>query len=430
MYPTRMVIEGFDPALAGAISAELARQEDHIELIASENYASPRVLEAQGSALTNKYAEGYPGKRYYGGCEFVDIAESLAIERAKKLFGADYANVQPHSGSQANAAVYLALLKPGDTILGMSLDHGGHLTHGAKVNFSGKIFNAVQYGIRPDNGEIDYDELERIALEAKPKLIIAGFSAYSRVLDFPRFRAIADKVGAYLMADMAHIAGLVAAGVHPSPVPYADVVTTTTHKTLRGPRGGLILARANDELTKKFNSLVFPGTQGGPLMHVIAAKAVAFLEALQPEFTAYQHQVVANARAMCARLQQRGYRIVSGGTDNHLFLIDLSDKNITGKAADAALGEAHITVNKNAVPNDPRPPFVTSGVRIGTPAATTRGFREAEVTQVADWIADVLDAEGALDVVARVRAAVTELCRRFPVYESSQQALAGLSAER
>jgi glycine hydroxymethyltransferase len=430
MYPTRMVIEGFDPALAGAISAELARQEDHIELIASENYASPRVLEAQGSVLTNKYAEGYPGKRYYGGCEFVDIAESLAIERAKQLFGADYANVQPHSGSQANAAVYLALLKPGDTILGMSLDHGGHLTHGAKVNFSGKIFNAVQYGIRPDNGEIDYDELERIALEAKPKLIIAGFSAYSRVLDFPRFRAIADKVGAYLMADMAHIAGLVAAGVHPSPVPYADVVTTTTHKTLRGPRGGLILARANDELTKKFNSLVFPGTQGGPLMHVIAAKAVAFLEALQPEFTAYQHQVVANARAMCARLQQRGYRIVSGGTDNHLFLIDLSDKNITGKAADAALGEAHITVNKNAVPNDPRPPFVTSGVRIGTPAATTRGFREAEVTQVADWIADVLDAEGAADVVARVRAAVTELCRRFPVYESSQQALAGLSAER
>jgi glycine hydroxymethyltransferase len=430
MYPTRMVIEGFDPALAGAISAELARQEDHIELIASENYASPRVLEAQGSVLTNKYAEGYPGKRYYGGCEFVDIAESLAIERAKQLFGADYANVQPHSGSQANAAVYLALLKPGDTILGMSLDHGGHLTHGAKVNFSGKIFNAVQYGIRPDNGEIDYDELERIAIEAKPKLIIAGFSAYSRVLDFPRFRAIADKVGAYLMADMAHIAGLVAAGVHPSPVPYADVVTTTTHKTLRGPRGGLILARANDELTKKFNSLVFPGTQGGPLMHVIAAKAVAFLEALQPEFTAYQYQVVANARAMCARLQQRGYRIVSGGTDNHLFLIDLSDKNITGKAADAALGEAHITVNKNAVPNDPRPPFVTSGVRIGTPAATTRGFREAEVTQVADWIADVLDAEGALDVVARVRAAVTELCRRFPVYESSQQALAGLSAER
>jgi glycine hydroxymethyltransferase len=430
MYPTRMVIEGFDPALAGAISAELARQEDHIELIASENYASPRVLEAQGSVLTNKYAEGYPGKRYYGGCEFVDIAESLAIERAKQLFGADYANVQPHSGSQANAAVYLALLKPGDTILGMSLDHGGHLTHGAKVNFSGKIFNAVQYGIRPDNGEIDYDELERIAIEAKPKLIIAGFSAYSRVLDFPRFRAIADKVGAYLMADMAHIAGLVAAGVHPSPVPYADVVTTTTHKTLRGPRGGLILARANDELTKKFNSLVFPGTQGGPLMHVIAAKAVAFLEALQPEFTAYQYQVVANARAMCARLQQRGYRIVSGGTDNHLFLIDLSDKNITGKAADAALGEAHITVNKNAVPNDPRPPFVTSGVRIGTPAATTRGFREAEVTQVADWIADVLDAEGAADVVARVRAAVTELCRRFPVYESSQQALAGLSAER
>jgi glycine hydroxymethyltransferase len=396
--------------------AERQRQEDHIELIASENYASPRVLEAQGSVLTNKYAEGYPGKRYYGGCEYVDVAETLAIERAKKLFGADYANVQPHSGSQANAAVYLAMLKAGDRILGMSLDHGGHLTHGAKVNFSGKLFEAHQYGIRNDNGEIDYDALERQAVEVQPKLIIAGFSAYSRVLDFPRFRAIADRVGAYLMADMAHVAGLVAAGVYPSPVPYADVVTTTTHKTLRGPRGGLILARKNDELTKKFNSLVFPGTQGGPLMHVIAAKAVAFLEALQPEFVAYQKQVLANARAMAAQLQRRGYRIVSGGTDNHLFLIDLSDKNITGKDADAALGRAHLTVNKNSVPNDPRPPMVTSGIRVGTPAATTRGFKEPEVVQVADWIADILDAEGSEAAIEQVRTAVTALCRRFPVY--------------
>jgi glycine hydroxymethyltransferase len=416
MFPTSMVIDGFDPELAAAIAAEKRRQEQHIELIASENYASPRVLEAQGSLLTNKYAEGYPGKRYYGGCEHVDVAEQLAIDRARKLFGADYANVQPHSGSQANAAVMLALLKPGDTILGMSLDHGGHLTHGAKVNFSGKLFNAVQYGIRPDNGEIDYDVLEKLALEHKPKLIIAGFSAYSRVLDFPRFRAIADKVGAYLMVDMAHVAGLVAAGVYPNPVPYADVVTTTTHKTLRGPRGGLILARANDEITKKFNSLVFPGTQGGPLMHVIAAKAVAFLEALQPEFKAYQQQVVTNARAMAKRLQARGYRIVSGGTDNHLFLLDLSDKQITGKEADAALGRAHITVNKNAVPNDPRPPAVTSGIRIGTPAGTTRGFGVAEFEQVADWIADVLDANGSDAAIERVRGQVEALCARFPVY--------------
>jgi len=416
MFRTTMVIEGFDPELAAAMRAERERQEHHIELIASENYASPRVLEAQGSVLTNKYAEGYPGKRYYGGCEFVDVAERLAIERAKQLFGADYANVQPHSGSQANAAVYLALLKPGDTILGMSLDHGGHLTHGAKVNFSGKLFNAVQYGIRPDNGEIDYDALEKLALESKPKLIIAGFSAYSRTLDFPRFRAIADQVGAYLMVDMAHVAGLVAAGCYPNPIPYADVVTTTTHKTLRGPRGGLILARANDELTKKFNSLVFPGTQGGPLMHVIAAKAVAFLEALQPEFKGYQQQVVVNAKAMANRMIERGYRIVSGGTDNHLFLIDLSNKNITGKDADAALGRANITVNKNAVPNDPRPPMVTSGLRIGTPASTTRGFKEAEVRQVADWIADVLDAEGAEATIERVRGEVVALCRRFPVY--------------
>ncbi|MFZ9653240.1 MAG: serine hydroxymethyltransferase [Steroidobacteraceae bacterium] len=416
MFPADTKIAGFDPELDAAIHAEMQRQEDHIELIASENYASPRVLEAQGSVLTNKYAEGYPGKRYYGGCEHVDVAETLAIERAKKLFGADYANVQPHSGSQANAAVYLALLKAGDPILGMSLDHGGHLTHGAKVNFSGKLFTAHQYGIRPDNGEIDYDALERQALEVKPRLIIAGFSAYSRVLDFPRFRAIADKVGAYLHVDMAHVAGLVAAGVYPTPIPYADVVTTTTHKTLRGPRGGLILARKNDELTKKFNSLVFPGTQGGPLMHVIAAKAVAFLEALQPEFVDYQKQVLANARAMAARMQQRGYRIVSGGTDNHLLLIDLADKNITGKDADAALGRAHITVNKNAVPNDPRPPMVTSGVRVGTPAATTRGFKEAEIVQVADWIADILDAEGSEASIERVRGQVTALCRRFPVY--------------
>ena len=418
MFRTTMVIEGFDPELAAAIRAERERQEHHIELIASENYASPRVLEAQGSVLTNKYAEGYPGKRYYGGCEFVDVAERLAIERARQLFGADYANVQPHSGSQANAAVYLALLKPGDTLLGMSLDHGGHLTHGAKVNFSGKLFNAVQYGIRPDNGEIDYDALERQALEVKPRMIIAGFSAYSRTLDFPRFRAIADKVGAYLVVDMAHVAGLVAAGCYPNPVPLADVVTTTTHKTLRGPRGGLILARANDEITRKLNSLVFPGTQGGPLMHVIAAKAVAFLEALQPEFKDYQKQVVVNARAMAARMIERGYRIVSGGTDNHLFLIDLSDRNITGKDADAALGRANITVNKNAVPNDPRPPMITSGLRIGSPAATTRGFREAEVRQVADWIADVLDAEGAEATIERVRGEVVTLCRRFPVYGS------------
>jgi glycine hydroxymethyltransferase len=416
MFPASMVIDDFDPELAAAMAAERQRQEDHIELIASENYASPRVLAAQGSVLTNKYAEGYPGKRYYGGCEFVDVAERLAIERARQLFGADYANVQPHSGSQANAAVYLALLKPGDTILGMSLDHGGHLTHGAKVNFSGKLFNAVQYGIRSDTGEIDYDALEKLALESRPRLIIAGFSAYSKTLDFPRFRAIADQVGAYLMVDMAHVAGLVAAGVYPNPVPYADVVTTTTHKTLRGPRGGLIIARANDEITKKFNSLVFPGTQGGPLMHVIAAKAVAFLEALQPDFKVYQQQVVANARAMAKRLQSRGYRIVSGGTDNHLFLLDLSDKQITGKDADAALGRAHITVNKNAVPNDPRPPAITSGIRIGTPAGTTRGFGTGEFEQVADWIAEVLDANGAEAAIESVRGQVEALCRRFPVY--------------
>jgi glycine hydroxymethyltransferase len=416
MFTAKMTIAGFDPELAKAIADERNRQEDHIELIASENYASPRVLEAQGSVLTNKYAEGYPGKRYYGGCEFVDVAESLAIERAKQLFGAAYANVQPHSGSQANAAVYLAMINPGDTILGMSLDHGGHLTHGSKVNFSGKLFKAFQYGIKSDTGEIDYDQVQSLASEHRPRMLVAGFSAYSRIVDWQRFRAIADSVGAYLFVDMAHVAGLVAAGVYPNPVPFADVVTTTTHKTLRGPRGGLILARPHPELHKKFNSLVFPGTQGGPLMHVIAAKAVAFLEALQPEFKTYSAQVVTNARMMAQVLQQRGYKIVSGGTDNHLFLLDLVDKDITGKDADAALGRAHITVNKNAVPNDPRPPAISSGLRIGTPAVTTRGFKEDEVRQLTGWIADVLDHMGDESAVERVRAEVLKICRRFPVY--------------
>jgi glycine hydroxymethyltransferase len=418
MFPANTRIADFDPELQQSIDAEKRRQEEHIELIASENYASPRVLEAQGSVLTNKYAEGYPGKRYYGGCEFVDIAEKLAIERAKKLFGAAYANVQPHSGSQANAAAYLALINPGDTILGMSLDHGGHLTHGAKVNFSGKVFKAVQYGLNPATGEIDYDQVERLAQEHRPRLVIAGFSAYSRVVDWARFRKISDAIGAYFLVDMAHVAGLVATGEYPSPIPHADVVTTTTHKTLRGPRGGMILARANEEIEKKLNSLVFPGTQGGPLMHVIAAKAVSFLEALQPEFGTYQKQVLANSRAMAAALVKRGYKIVSGGTDNHLFLVDLIEKNITGKDADAALGRAHITVNKNAVPNDPRPPFVTSGLRIGTPAVTTRGFREAEVTELANWIADVLDENGSEGVINRIRGKVGEICKRFPVYAS------------
>ncbi len=416
MFNKQMTIAGFDAELDAAILAEQGRQEDHIELIASENYASPRVLEAQGSVLTNKYAEGYPGKRYYGGCEYVDVAEQLAIDRAKELFGAAYANVQPHSGSQANMAVYLALLNPGDAVLGMSLDHGGHLTHGAKVNFSGKLYNAFQYGIKADTGQIDYEQVERLAKEHRPKLIIAGFSAYSRVVDWARFRGVADSVGAYFLVDMAHVAGLVAAGVYPNPVPHADVVTTTTHKTLRGPRGGLILARPHADLHKKFNSLVFPGIQGGPLMHVIAAKAVAFREALQPEFKTYSTQVVANARAMTEVLMQRGYKIVSGGTDNHLFLLDLVDKNITGKDADAALGRAHITVNKNAVPNDPRPPMVTSGLRIGTPAVTTRGFKETEVRQLSLWIADVLDHMGDEASVERVRLDVMALCRRFPVY--------------
>ncbi len=416
MFSPDMRIQAFDPELAAAIGAERLRQERHLELIASENYASPRVMEAQGTVLTNKYAEGYPGRRYYGGCENVDIAEQLAIDRAKKLFGAAYANVQPHSGSQANAAVYLTLLQPGDTLLGMSLDHGGHLTHGAKVNFSGKLFKAVQYGLDPATGEIDYDSVERLALEHRPKMILAGFSAYSRIVDWQRFRSIADAVGAGFVVDMAHVAGLVAAGVYPNPVPIADVVTTTTHKTLRGPRGGLILAREHAELHKKLNSMIFPGTQGGPLMHVIAAKAVAFLEALSPDFVDYQRQVVANAKTMAAELVGRGYRVVSGGTDNHLFLLDLIGRAYTGKDADAALGRAHMTVNKNAVPNDPRPPFVTSGLRIGTPAITTRGFGLDESRQVGSWIADVLDAMGDESVVERVRSQVLAICGRFPVY--------------
>ncbi|MBS0376471.1 MAG: serine hydroxymethyltransferase [Proteobacteria bacterium] len=432
MFASTMTIAGFDPELAAAIAAERQRQEDHIELIASENYTSPRVLEAQGSVLTNKYAEGYPGKRYYGGCEFVDIAEQLAIDRAKQLFGASYANVQPHSGSQANAAVYFALMNAGDTMLGMSLDHGGHLTHGAKVNLSGKVFHAVQYGLNTATGLIDYEQVERLAKEHRPKLIVAGFSAYSRVIDWARFRQIADATGALFMVDMAHVAGLCATGVYPNPVPHAHVVTSTTHKTLRGPRGGIILSNAGEEITKKLQSLVFPGTQGGPLMHVIAAKAVAFKEALEPEFAAYQRQVVANARAMAATFLKRGYNIVSGGTDNHLFLLDLVARNVTGKDADAALGAAHITVNKNAVPNDPRPPMISSGLRIGTPAATTRGFHEAEVTQLANLISDLLDnlaarahlgsADGKGGVAAeesvirRVRGEVEAICRRFPVY--------------
>ena len=416
MFSREQTIAGFDPDLAEAMQLERARQEAHIELIASENYASPRVLEAQGSVLTNKYAEGYPGKRYYGGCEHVDVVEQLAITRAKALFGADFANVQPHSGSQANAAVYLALLSPGDTILGMSLAHGGHLTHGAKVSFSGKIFNAVQYGVDTHTGLIDYDEVERLALAHRPRMIVAGFSAYSRVLDFARFRRIADEVGAWLFVDMAHVAGLVAAGVYPNPVPFADVVTTTTHKTLRGPRGGLILARANAEIEKKLNATVFPGTQGGPLMHAIAAKAVAFREAQSPEFRAYQQRTLANARAMVAVFNARGYDVVSGGTDNHLFLVSLVNKGMTGKDADAALGRVHITVNKNAVPNDPQSPFVTSGIRIGTPAITTRGFDEDSAALTARLICEVLDHLGDAQVEARVRKEVAQLCARYPVY--------------
>jgi glycine hydroxymethyltransferase len=416
MFSKGMEIASFDDELWSAIRDEEQRQEDHIELIASENYASPRVLQAQGTVLTNKYAEGYPAKRYYGGCEFVDVAEALAIERAKTLFGADFANVQPHSGSQANAAAYMALLNPGDTILGMSLAHGGHLTHGAKVNFSGKIYNAVQYGLDTTTGLIDYDQVAALAREHRPKMVVAGFSAYSRVVDWQRFRDIADEVGAYLLVDMAHVAGLVAAGVYPSPVQIADVTTTTTHKTLRGPRGGLILAKANEEIEKKLNSLVFPGIQGGPLMHVIAAKAVALKEAMQPEFKAYQQQVVTNARAMARRFMERDLSIVSGGTDNHLMLVDLIARGITGKATDAALGRAHITVNKNAVPNDPQSPFVTSGIRIGTPAVTTRGFTEADCVMLADWICDVIDDLESEAVIERVRDDAMQLCRKYPVY--------------
>jgi glycine hydroxymethyltransferase len=417
MFPKDATIAGYDDELAKAIADETRRQEDHVELIASENYASPRVMEAQGSVLTNKYAEGYPGKRYYGGCEYVDVAERLAIDRLKQLFGADYANVQPHSGSQANQAVYFALLQPGDTILGMSLAHGGHLTHGAKVNLSGKIFNAVQYGIDPESGLVDYNEVERLAVEHKPKMIVAGFSAYSQILDWGRFRAIADKVGAYLFVDMAHIAGLVAAGEYPNPIEHAHVVTSTTHKTLRGPRGGIIVAKGlGEELEKKLQSIVFPGIQGGPLMHVIAAKAVAFKEALEPSFKTYQAQVVKNAKAMAKTFIERGYKIVSGGTENHLMLIDLIGRDATGKDAEAALGKAHITVNKNAVPNDPRSPFVTSGLRVGTPAITTRGYDEAATVELTQWICDVLDAPGDDTVIKAVRAKVTAQCAKFPVY--------------
>ena len=416
MFDTSTTLESFDPDIAKAIADEERRQEEHIELIASENYTSPRVIEAQGSVLTNKYAEGYPGKRYYGGCEFVDDAESLAIERAMKLFGADYANVQPHSGSQANAAACMALLNPGDTLLGMSLAEGGHLTHGTKVNFSGRLYNAVQYGLVADTGLIDYDQVQALANEHQPKLVIAGFSAYSQVVDWQRFREIADSVGAYLMVDMAHVAGLVATGHYPNPVPFADVVTTTTHKTLRGPRGGLIIARKNDELTKKFNSLVFPGIQGGPLMHVIAAKAVAFKEAMDPVFKDYQGKVCENAKVMAEVLAERGYPIISGGTENHLMLVSLIDHGITGKAADEALGRANITVNKNAVPNDPQSPFVTSGLRLGTPAITTRGFGSEETRLLSGWIADILDDIENEELNDRVRALVLELCQRFPVY--------------
>ncbi|MGB1187012.1 MULTISPECIES: serine hydroxymethyltransferase [Cycloclasticus] len=416
MYNKRMTIEGFDDELWASIQQEEQRQEDHIELIASENYASPRVMQAQGSMLTNKYAEGYPGKRYYGGCEYVDIAEQLAIDRVKELFGADYANVQPHAGSQANAAVYFALLQAGDTILGMSLAHGGHLTHGAKVNFSGKIFNAVQYGLNEATGEVDYEEIQALANEHKPKMIVAGFSAYSRVMDWQKFRDIADSVGAYLFVDMAHVAGLVAAGEYPSPVGIADVTTSTTHKTLRGPRGGLILAKSNPEIEKKLNSMVFPGTQGGPLMHVIAAKAVAFKEALSPEFKAYQKQVKVNASAMADTFIARGYNIVSGGTDNHLFLVDLIDKGLTGKAAEAALEAANITTNKNSVPNDPQSPFVTSGIRLGAPAITTRGFSEQDSKDLAGWMCDILDDIENESVQQAVKEKVLAICLRLPVY--------------
>lgn len=416
MFDESYTIAGFDDELWDAIQGEGRRQEDHIELIASENYVSPRVLQAQGSVLTNKYAEGYPGKRYYGGCEYVDIAENLAISRAKQLFSADYANVQPHSGSQANAAVMMALLNRGDLILGMALSEGGHLTHGSSVNFSGKLYQSIQYGLNPETGLIDYEAMEALALKHRPRLIIAGFSAYSQKVDWARFRAVADEINAYLLVDMAHVAGLVAAGVYPSPMAHAHVVTATTHKTLRGPRGGLILANVNEEIQKKLNSAVFPGIQGGPLMQVIAAKAVAFAEALSPDFKTYQQQVLLNAKAMAKGLIERGYNLVSGGTENHLMLIDLIEKNMTGKEADAALGLANITVNKNTVPNDPRSPFVTSGLRVGTPAITTRGFKEKEVILITNWMADILDNVQDEAMIAKVRGNVLELCREFPVY--------------
>jgi glycine hydroxymethyltransferase len=416
MFKKSMSIAGFDDDLFQAMEEERLRQEDHIELIASENYASPRVMEAQGSQLTNKYAEGYPGKRYYGGCEFVDKVEQLAIDRAKTLFGADYANVQAHSGSQANMAVFMALIQPGDTILGLSLADGGHLTHGAKPNFSGKIYNAIQYGLNKETGEINYDEVESLAIAHKPKMIIAGFSAYSRVWDWQRFRDIADKVGAYFVVDMAHVAGLIAAGLYPNPVPFADVVTSTTHKSMRGPRGGLILCKSNPEIEKKIDSNIFPGIQGGPSMHIIAAKAVAFKEAMQPEFRNYQQQVIKNAQAMASVFVKRGFDVVSNGTDNHLMLVSLIPKGITGKAADAALNKAHITVNKNAVPNDPQSPFVTSGIRVGTPAPTTRGFKEAEMIEIANMMCDVMENIDDEEVSARVREKVSNLCLRFPVY--------------
>ena len=416
MFKTDVSLAEFDPEIAVAMEAERVRQEEHIELIASENHASPFIMEAQGSVLTNKYAEGYPGKRYYGGCEHVDVIEQLAIDRAKQLYNADYANVQPHSGSQANAAVYMALMQPGDTVLGMSLADGGHLTHGASVSFSGRIYNAVQYGLNAETGEIDYDQVERLAHEHKPKMIMAGFSAYSKIVDWQRFRDIADAVGAWFVVDMAHVSGLIAGGAYPSPVNIADVTTSTTHKTLRGPRGGIILARANPELEKKLNFAVFPASQGGPLMHVIAAKAICFKEAMSDEFKAYQAQVVANAREMAKGFMARGYEVVSGGTDDHLFLLSLIKQDITGKDADAALGRANITVNKNAVPNDPKSPFVTSGLRIGSPAVTTRGFKEAEVAEMTSWMCDVLDNIEDETVIAEVKQKVLELCSRFPVY--------------
>ena len=417
MFSKEMRIEGYDDELFAAIKAEERRQEEHIELIASENYTSPRVMEAQGSVLTNKYAEGYPAKRYYGGCEFVDIAEQLAIDRAKQLFGADYANVQPHSGSSANLAVYMALCQPGDTILGMSLADGGHLTHGARPSFSGKIYNAVQYGLNPDTGEIDYEQVERLAREHRPKMIVAGFSAYSRIVDWQRFRDIADAVGAYLFVDMAHVAGLIAAGIYPSPVRIADVTTTTTHKTLRGPRAGLILARANPELEKKLNSAVFPGGQGGPLEHAIAAKAVAFKEAMEPGFVEYQKQVLKNAQTMAQVFMDRGYDVVSKGTDDHLFLVSFIEAGLTGKEVDAWLGAANITVNMNAVPNDPQSPFVTSGIRVGTPAVTTRGFGEEDCRTLAGWMCDVIDSRGDGSVIEAVKAKALDICARYPVYQ-------------